>query len=389
MRILIENGSHHLQNLGDLAMLQVAVKRFNRIFDRPQIYVVTDLNWGTLNFLLPGTEPISNKVKNSTVSKVTRKLSNLITGHEYAFDNDLIDCVENYVDLVVTSGGGYLVEPFKYTAMQIVDVLALAQTLKKPTAILGHGFGKIYDKELKNKFRRWLPKVDQINIREGTTSSDVLFGLDVDPERVINTGDDAIELAFDYYQKYGRQPQEFIGVNLRMSSYAHVNNGAFNVVKNVLTEYSKNSGKSLIPCPISLVPEESDLLSVESMGIAGYYEELNSPEKVIKQIAKCQFVVTGSYHAGVFALSQGIPIIALTSSQYYCEKFNGLLNQFTYGNNKAGKVINLNSQSIRRQLEDALEWVSTKEHNKLKYLEYAEKQVNSGITAYNKIASLT
>ena len=39
-------------------------------------------------------------------------------------------------------------------------------------------------------------------------------------------------------------------------------------------------------------------------------------------------VVTGSYHAAVFALAQGIPAIGLTSSSYYDAKFYGLRDQF-------------------------------------------------------------
>ena len=33
--------------------------------------------------------------------------------------------------------------------------------------------------------------------------------------------------------------------------------------------------------------------------------------------------VTGSYHAGVFALAQGIPVVGLLQSAYYEQKFIG------------------------------------------------------------------
>jgi colanic acid/amylovoran biosynthesis protein len=42
-------------------------------------------------------------------------------------------------------------------------------------------------------------------------------------------------------------------------------------------------------------------------------------------------VVTGSYHAAVFALAQGIPVVALVSSTYYEQKFAGLSELFAGG----------------------------------------------------------
>ena len=36
---------------------------------------------------------------------------------------------------------------------------------------------------------------------------------------------------------------------------------------------------------------------------------VDSPLRVIEEIGHCRIVITGSYHAGVFALSQGIPVV--------------------------------------------------------------------------------
>ena len=42
-------------------------------------------------------------------------------------------------------------------------------------------------------------------------------------------------------------------------------------------------------------------------------------------------VVTGAYHAAVFALSQGIPVVGLSASDDYTAKFLGLEAQFGLG----------------------------------------------------------
>jgi len=60
-------------------------------------------------------------------------------------------------------------------------------------------------------------------------------------------------------------------------------------------------------------------------------EELNSPIKLVEQAGRCRVVVTGAYHIGVFALSQGIPVICLALSTYFKQKFYGLQELFGDG----------------------------------------------------------
>ncbi|MDX1402862.1 MAG: polysaccharide pyruvyl transferase family protein, partial [Kiloniellales bacterium] len=50
------------------------------------------------------------------------------------------------------------------------------------------------------------------------------------------------------------------------------------------------------------------------------------------QIAgECRVVLSGSYHAAVFALGQGIPVVGIIGSDYYRQKFFGLAGQFPGG----------------------------------------------------------
>ena len=49
-----------------------------------------------------------------------------------------------------------------------------------------------------------------------------------------------------------------------------------------------------------------------------------SPEDVINCIARTRLVLTGSYHAAVFALAMGRPAICVAASGYYRSKFYGL-----------------------------------------------------------------
>ena len=82
----------------------------------------------------------------------------------------------------------------------------------------------------------------------------------------------------------------------------------------------------------------------------------DSPDAIIDAIADCRLVVTGSYHAGVFALSQGIPVVALVASEYYQNKFLGLLDQFGDG----CQIIDVSSANGSEQLRAALELSNAK-----------------------------
>jgi polysaccharide pyruvyl transferase WcaK-like protein len=55
------------------------------------------------------------------------------------------------------------------------------------------------------------------------------------------------------------------------------------------------------------------------------------PSAVIERVTACRVVLTGAYHLAVFALSQGIPVVALTSTAYYDDKFYGLAEMFGTG----------------------------------------------------------
>ena len=132
------------------------------------------------------------------------------------------------------------------------------------------------------------------------------------------------------------RPGEAIGVNMRVAGYSEVEDVQVQAVKRALHEAAKRLRAPLLPVPISLPPNTSDPDTIRELldGCEGSEDGgagLDTPLKIIRQIGRCRMVVTGSYHAGVFALSQGIPVIGLANSAYYRDKFLGLANQFSVG----------------------------------------------------------
>ena len=61
-------------------------------------------------------------------------------------------------------------------------------------------------------------------------------------------------------------------------------------------------------------------------------------------------MVTGSYHGAVFAMAQGIPVVALANSPYYLHKMTGLADQFGVG----CEVVQLDQPKVATRLRTAI-----------------------------------
>jgi colanic acid/amylovoran biosynthesis protein len=114
-------------------------------------------------------------------------------------------------------------------------------------------------------------------------------------------------------------------------------------------------------------------------------EGLRTPIDLIRQIQRCRVVMTGSYHAGVFALANGIPTIGLAKSAYYVDKFLGLADMFGSG----CEVVRLDQQDHPEALRRALDrlWHAAPEIRPA-LLASAEQQIAAGHAAYRRISDL-
>jgi colanic acid/amylovoran biosynthesis protein len=231
------------------------------------------------------------------------------------------------------SGMGGITDAYRQYAFGVLDTLGLAIQHGIPTAMFGQGIGPIQDAKLMARAREILPYVDLIALREGRVGRPLLDSLGVSSSRILTTGDDAIELA---YQPLPVGLGKALGVNVRASRCSEVDRGLIDQIRVVLQSAAKAQKAPMIPVPISRVPREDDAVTIQRL-IAGYNQvsgSVSDPDtfsKVIEQIRDCRVVVTGSYHAGVFALAQGIPVVGLAKSDYYRDKFLGLADQFGTG----------------------------------------------------------
>ena len=362
-RIRVENNSRHHLNVGDVAMLQVAVNRLREVFPEAQITVpssapdrlsglcpgVRVLDAGHMPGFSPSILPLSLpfvwRLQKDVGSRLDYRLSGFrpawrmlaevfrtaSPGQRTAIGDYLNEL--DAADLVVGPGGGYFNDTFASGTHSIFMALLLASGSGKAVGLVGQGLGPVTDRALIRLGRTLFPRLSFLGLREGRASLKVAETMGADLSRTCVTGDDAIELAYENRQEtLGSK----IGFNFRLANYSETTREEADTVRDAVSISSTRCDAAVVPVPISRQPWEDDLESFQKLFPAGTAGSgiasiPITPAATIRIVSDCRVVVTSSYHAGVFALSQGIPVLAVAKSQYYIDKFQGLGDQFGRG----------------------------------------------------------
>jgi len=432
MRIIVDtalnSGSAEYQNMGDVSMLQVAVVRLRRLWPTASIEVLTE-SPENLSKYCPGAMPLPRGIRDLWIGDreglnsfmFTRFFKNLPAGISYRLSGGirtlelrwpkllslLIRCrplwgaggrdfkdrliaffetMENADLFVVCGSGGFTDDSRKWNWSTLNTSEAFIRR-KIPVIMFGQGIGPLSDVEVLSKAKTVLPKVKLITLRGGRGGPAILESLGVDTSQVLTTGDEAIELA---YEARSQDLGQGLGINLRVASYAEIGSDVVDKLRPVLQQFARRHNVSLIPVPIAFHQRASDHLAIQQL-LAGFDDQsdggatLDTPIKVIKQVARCRVVVTGAYHAAVFALAQGIPVVCLAKSPDYIAKFLGLEDQFGPG----CEAVFLNNPDVFEKLPDAMEraWQSA-EAVRLPLQEAALRQMQLSWDAYSQVRDL-
>jgi colanic acid/amylovoran biosynthesis protein len=412
MRILIDPSSVHCLNLGDVAMLQVTVRRFRAFWPDAEIFVFNETP-ELLDLYCPTARPVrpvGRQAFYTTAAFLTRlgrrfkipALSELDVTLRHRWpklfeklvmkraDADTAAEVRSFIelvktcDLVVASGAGQITTSFGAHSTLILNTMEMAIQHGIPTAILGQGIGPIDDPCLRARAAKVLPRVNLICLRETITGPGLLESLQVPREHVVITGDDAIDTVYSH-----RQPRigDCIGVNLRVSWYSDISGEVIDSLRRPLQAAAREVGAPLVSVPISRHPEEDD--SGICRALFDGYETVSEPahdltlvEGMIEEIGLCRVMITTSYHGGVFALAQGIPVVAWLKSKYFAAKLYGLANQFGVG----CEVITLDDGDWEARLKSAIlsAWESSEEVRP-RLLNAAGSQLAASKAAYERL----
>ncbi len=396
MRILIEPGSYRCQNMGDMAMLQVAVARLTAMHPNADLRVLTN-DSAALAAYCPAARPVpavgraqllDDGLHHRTWLRARGMVASvraLVHGGDSGAVWSFLDALESS-DLILIAGQGSMGDATSAHARIVLATLGLAQQLGRPSAMVGQGIGPLRDPALAADAAAVLPAVGLIALREGRTGPALLSGLGVPRERIRLTGDDAIELA------YGLAPPglgQAIGLNLRVAGNAGVDGDVVEPLRRTVRELSRELGAELLPVPIARGQARDAEVLRSLLSTVGAQSDggvdLDSPAKVITQVGRCRIVVTGAYHAAVFALAQGIPVVFLAESEYYRTKYEGLADQFGQG---CELVLLRGAELPARLRAAALTTWERAETYRPTLRRAAEEQVSRGRETYREVLGL-
>jgi len=252
----------------------------------------------------------------------------------------------------VAAGGGYVTDAFWLHATGVLAVLSLAQRLGKPTAMFGQGIGPLNQRALLTQARAVLPRLKILGLREAGLSRDLALSLGVPSDVIRLSGDEALELttAHDALEGYA------LGINMRVSGYAGVDSSVAAVIGNLLLETADDLQAPLVALPVCRGAAGEDLSFIRALfGNSNSHgrvilNDIITPSEFINVSASCRTIVTGSYHAALFGLAQGVPAVGLTKSSYYDAKFAGLRELFP----SACQVVSLAEPNYADRLRDAI-----------------------------------
>jgi colanic acid/amylovoran biosynthesis protein len=402
-------------NVGDTAMMTVAVRRLSELWPEASIGVITDAP-GRLAVACPGAVPIPasgrrlwfsepyfgsrlhSRLPDTVAGALRRREERLrrrwprvagstirmrrrLTGKDSGELDQFLDWASS-AELVVASGAGLLTDSYASRACTTLELLEMALDRGAGAAMLGQGVGPLTDSGLEAVGRTVLPRLGLIGLREGRFGKPILIRLGVSEDRILTTGDDAIELAFPGpdHQPSGAG----LGVSIRVARYSGISEAELEAIGAALSDAADRHGAELVPVPVSSHVREQDAEVIARVlgRPASEIAPLASPERLIARIADCRVVITGSYHGAVFALAQGIPALGLVGSGYYAGKFGGLADQFDGG----CAVVNTRERELARRLGSAIDsaW-QTAPQQAQPLLSSAEHQRDLGREAYARL----
>lgn len=422
MRILIDPGTSTCTNMGDVAMLQVAVARLRGLWPEAELRVITsDAVQLVRHCPGVGDAPESGRrawcdgvqlpaVVRARFPAAVRRLSlQLQGGVRHGLPgvygvvlrspaacrpsrrralNTFLRMV-HASDLLVVCGQATLADDDRTRALRMLDTADLAIRHRIPVVMVGQAVGPLTDPALIRRARYVLPQARLIAIREEGVALPLLTSLGVNPDRVAFTGDDAVELAWN--ERPGALGHA-LGVHLRVAPLAINDTALLQELASVIRASAQELGARLVPLPISqhgrAGANDPAVLQGVVQGLSDQADggaSSDTPLKVIAGAGTCRVVVTGAYHAAVFALSQGVPAICIGRSSYYLTKFRGLAQLF----GPACVVVDLRTRDHEAGLAAAIRerWFAA-EATREPLLAAALRQVRHSHAAYARVGRI-
>lgn len=397
MTILIQNSGYHLKNLGDVSMLRATYLRLRERFPGATIQIYStdavllekycpgavlmdpkDSNAWFSAVFLPKLDSLVMKVfpvyrKHLCKAKIFRpeQVLKVIQWTHFVFAREKLGRIQNLfksvqeADVLIATGGGYLTSTFFNHGTNVLLTMALGQYFGKATFFTGQGVAPFYDETryMEGLVAAVLQKADAVGFREKRVSHD--FAVKYHLDHSMFTFDDA-----NYFEEGRltpvRQECPVVGVNIRIAKYSGISTAIVEEFREVLDGLRSSLTVAFLAVPVTSFAGDSDVSSLRQINKGGDFFadneiEVETVEELIGRAAQSSLMITCSYHAGVYAISNDVPTLLLTSNPYYDQKMNGLIDAFP---NARVDLIDLRSK----------DWKSSLVEKSLAFLKVADKE---------------
>lgn len=362
MKILIDHGAY--DNFGDLAMLQAAVERISGI-DGVELQVqISPISWRRENvqpveYHVPLPVWGANRVLKSRLipDPVRRRLASIVREWRYrSFDrigrgagvgahpvvtSAGLQSIESWCkqyDALFIAGGGDMNDVFPQALWRCCSLVHAFAEQRKPVLLSGQQLGPIRRAESSRLLASALRSATFVGVREPTDSLDILSDAGIQRDRIDMIGDDSLGIVpadraevDTLLARHGISAGRFIAVNVRMGPYTPVQDRHLRDLAELLARLSSMSALPLLAVRISVAEDDSDLASARQLsGALGggsltiLDREPLSVALVKGVLGRAHGAIGMSYHFCTFALSQGVPAVAIHLGDYYDQKARGL-----------------------------------------------------------------
>jgi polysaccharide pyruvyl transferase WcaK-like protein len=384
-RILFYAGAHALRNMGDVAMLQVALRRVRQAHPRAELTVLTtrpDLlarycpqttalpfQFGELGY--QPEEPALPRWRERWRTVRRRVFAQPRQPREF---REMLSSA----DLLLASGGGYLNDLNPTQTRAVFRMLDDAGARGKRTALFSLGLGPLQSPELLGLLRRVGRRDARVGLRERCRGPEILRRAGFSRDRFAVTGDDAVELAWERPPSQGTA----LGFGLRQVGYSGIHPAHQPRLRQTLDQLQQTLQTAIVPLPVSFYDYENDSKAIaEVAGTSPEPDGLDDPQVLIGNVSRCRVLVTGTYHPAVFALALGIPCVCFYASPYYRDKLEGLAGQFPHG----CELVNLaDPDAQRRMINLTLQLWKFPEESRTRLCHLAREQVEIGRRFYHE-----
>ena len=235
-------------------------------------------------------------------------------------------------------GGGYLTDAFPRLLVQAACLAQAFMEQGKPILLTGHQVGPFRSQVLKRLAGRVLNGARFVGLREPTRSVQLCQKFHLDSKRFRVMGDDSFGLPCpseaqisECLTAFGLEPGRFLAFNARVGSYAAGHAKYLGFIAQLAGRLGQVFRLPVLLVPIAFNDADSDDRSGEELlGLIEHTpaQRIDSqkltPGLVRGLLGKAFGAIGVSYHFCTFALSQGVPSVALHEGDYYSQKSRGI-----------------------------------------------------------------